>query len=46
MATSIEDINALIAGYTDLKAYFEDQKPRWDGDVTAAQAAYAALAGI
>lgn len=45
MATSIEDINALIAGYTDLKAYFEDQKPRWDGDVTAAQAAYAALAG-
>jgi hypothetical protein len=43
MATSIEDINALIAGYTDLKAYFEDQKPRWDGDVSAAQAAYTAL---
>ncbi len=41
---SVEDINALIAGYTDLKAYYEGQKPRWDGDVAAAQAAYAALA--
>jgi len=44
MATSIEDINALIAGYTNLKEYFDAQKPRWDDDVVEAQNAYAALA--
>lgn len=32
-----------IAAFDDLLEYFQGQKPRWDGDVVAAQAAYAAL---
>ena len=32
-----------IAAFDDLLEYFQGQKPRWDGDVAAAQAAYAAL---
>ncbi|WP_407496912.1 hypothetical protein [Pseudooceanicola sp. MF1-13] len=34
-----------IAAFDDLLEYFQGQKPRWDGDVAAAQAAYAALSG-
>ncbi|UWR20219.1 hypothetical protein [Sulfitobacter pontiacus] len=32
-----------IAAFDDLLDYFQAQKPRWDGDVASAQAAYAAL---
>lgn len=45
MATSTEQITDLISGYTDLKGYFEGQKPQWDAGVADAQAAYAALSG-
>ncbi|EEB85155.1 hypothetical protein [Roseobacter sp. GAI101] len=45
MATTIEKLNSLVANYTDLKDYFEAQRPRWDDDVAAAEAAYAALSG-
>ena len=34
-----------ISAFDDLLGYFQGQKPRWDDDVEAAQAAYAALAG-
>ena len=33
-----------IAAFDDLLEYFQGQKPRWDGDVSDAQAGYTALA--
>lgn len=43
MVDSTEQANQLLANITDLKDYFEGQRPTWDGDVVVAQAAYAAL---
>lgn len=40
---STDQVIADMRGWTDLKAYFESQKGRWDDDVVSAQAAYAAL---
>lgn len=36
MATSTEQINALIGGYTDLKSYFEGARGQIDADLDAA----------
>lgn len=42
MSTSAEQINQLIGGYTDLKAYFEGQRDDWEARVAAAEASFTA----
>ncbi len=44
MATSTEQINDLIAGYTGLKNFFEGQADTWQGQVDDAAGSFAAMA--
>ncbi|EEB85844.1 hypothetical protein [Roseobacter sp. GAI101] len=45
MVTTVEEVAALIDAYTELKAYFDGQKSRWDGELDVARASYGELLG-